>query len=69
MWKVSLFMVNKYFIVVHHPGASFALFNCESDLRESMKLVILRVLFYRGLYRKKNKRATIRSLTELIIVE
>lgn len=62
MWKVSLFMVSKYFIVLHCPGASFALFNCESDLRESMKLVILRVLFYGGLYREKNKESKLQLI-------
>lgn len=39
-------MDNKYFILVHHPGASFALFNGESDLRKSMKLVILRTCIF-----------------------
>lgn len=64
-------MAVKYFIVVHSPGASFALFNCESDSRGideacHFKGFVLQ-MFVRG---EKEQAVPVptHSLTELIIM-
>lgn len=58
MWKVSLFMINKYFSLVHHPGASFALFNCISDFRGIDEACHFKGFFFcQGLDQEKDKQS------------
>lgn len=54
----SEFKVNKYFILVHRPGPSFALFNCESDFSEIDEACHFKGFFFcRGLDQEEDDQS------------